>query len=160
MLNASIPSNSGYSNAMKNVGSIRNEGLELTLSSVNLKTKNISWNTDFNISFNRNKVLALNEAQERLFNVPSFIGQYSVNPLYISEIGKPVGMFYGFIWEGTYKQDEFNGTLLKPNIAGNGDPREQIVPGDIKYKDLNGDGTIDAGDLTIIGRGYLYIQED
>jgi TonB-linked SusC/RagA family outer membrane protein len=153
LLNASIPSNSGYSNAMKNVGSIRNEGLELTLSSVNLKTKNISWNTDFNISFNRNKVLALNEAQERLFNVPSFIGQYSVNPLYISEIGKPVGMFYGFIWEGTYKQDEFNGTLLKPNIAGNGDPREQIVPGDIKYKDLNGDGTIDAGDLTIIGRG-------
>ncbi|ADY51257.1 TonB-dependent receptor plug [Pseudopedobacter saltans DSM 12145] len=153
LLNANIAPSSGYSVAYKNVGSVRNEGIEFTVSSINLKTRKFSWTTDFNISFNRNKVLALNEAQERLFNTPSFISQYSTNPLYISEIGKPVGLFYGFIWEGTYKQEDFNGTILKPNIAGNGDPREQIQPGDIKYKDLNGDGTIDAGDLTIIGRG-------
>src|SRR5690606_11786112 len=59
LLNADIPATTGYTKVYKNIGEVRNEGLELTLGTVNIKTKNFSWNSDFNISFNRNKVTAL-----------------------------------------------------------------------------------------------------
>jgi TonB-linked SusC/RagA family outer membrane protein len=156
LLNALLPTSSGYASAMKNIGSIRNEGLEVTLSTVNVKTKKFSWNTDFNISFNKSKILALNESQDKLFSNPSFISQYTINPLYISEVGQPVGMFQGFVWEGTYKYDEFDQSptgayTLKTGIADNG--TTNVQPGDIKYRDLNNDGTINAYDLTLLGRG-------
>ncbi len=156
LLNALLPTSSGYSSAMKNIGSIRNEGLEITLNTVNVKTKKFSWNTDFNISFNKSKILALNESQDKLFSTPSFIGQYATNPLYISEVGQPVGMFQGFVWEGTYKYSDFdtpspNVYTLKTGIADNG--TTNVQPGDIKYRDLNNDGTINSYDLTLIGRG-------
>lgn len=156
LLNALLPTSSGYSSAMKNVGSIRNEGLEVTLSTVNIKTKKFSWNSDFNISFNKSKILALNESQDKLFSTPSFISQYTTNPLYISEVGQPVGMFHGFVWEGTYKYEDFDSPSpgvyrLKTGVPDNG--TTTVQPGDIKYRDLNNDGTINAFDLTILGRG-------
>lgn len=156
LLNALLPTSSGFASAMKNVGSVRNEGLEITLNTVNVKTKKFSWNTDFNISFNKSKILALNESQDKLFSNPSFISQYNINPLYISEVGQPVGMFHGFVWEGTYKYEDFDNPspgvyTLKTGIPDNG--ATTVQPGDIKYRDLNNDGTINAFDLTLLGRG-------
>jgi len=141
---------------MKNVGSVRNDGLEFTISSKNIDKKDFSWTTDFNISFNRSKILGLNGDQDKILSFPSFISQYGTNPLYISEVGRPVGMIYGLVWEGTYKYDDFNNPsegvyTLKNNIPNNGNAN--VAPGDIKYKDINGDLTIDGKDLTIIGRG-------
>src|SRR5690606_15980484 len=85
-----------------------------------------------------------------------FISQYSTNPLYIAEVGRPIGMFYGYVWDGTYKYEDFTSQgegnyILSPDITSNGD--DLVVPGDIKYRDLNGDLTIDNNDLTVIGRG-------
>ncbi len=156
LLNALLPSTTGFASAFKNIGSVRNEGLEITLSTENFKTKKFSWYSDFNISFNRNKVLALAEGQEKFFATPSFETQYNANPLYISEIGKPVGMFYGYIWEGVYNYEDFNNPsegvyVLKPSVSRNG--TNNVQPGDIKYRDINGDGTIDPQDLTVLGRG-------
>src|SRR5690606_22063237 len=67
LLSAQLPSSTGFTSAMKNIGSVRNEGLEISLFVTNIKNRNFSWASGFNISFNRNKVLALTEGQDKLF---------------------------------------------------------------------------------------------
>ncbi len=66
LLDASLPFSSGYYSATKNIGKVRNDGLELSLNTVNFQTRAFKWTTNFNISFNKNKVLALSENQTAL----------------------------------------------------------------------------------------------
>lgn len=158
LLDADLPLTTGYTSAYMNVGKLRNEGLELSLNTLNINKKNFTWETNFNISFNRNKVLKLVEGQTRLFSFVSFETQYNNTPLYIAQVDKPAAMFYGYIFDGVYQFEDFNTSSsgsyqLKPAITANGNARETIQPGDIKYKDLNGDGTVDSYDQTVIGRG-------
>lgn len=61
LLDATLPYSSGYLTAMKNIGKVRNDGIELTLNTVNIDSKNFKWSSNFNISFNKNKVLELAE---------------------------------------------------------------------------------------------------
>lgn len=104
-----------------NIGKVRNQGWEFTLQTENFNTKNFRWTTDFNIAFNRNKVLALSHNQESIVNVISY------NNAYITKIGKPMGMLYGYIYEGTYKYDDFDNVdgkwVLKADIPDNGTGR-------------------------------------
>ena len=156
LLEATLPYSSGYKSAKKNIGRTRNSGVELTLSTVNIMTRNFMWTTDFNIAFNRNEVLELAENQESLFSVATFDQNYNNNPNYFTGVGYPMGLMYGYIYEGTYKLDEFNQSgnsySLKPGIPYfNGENNTQ--PGMPKYRDLNGDGVIDSSDRTIIGNG-------
>jgi TonB-linked SusC/RagA family outer membrane protein len=157
LLNASLPPTTGYSSAVKNIGELKNEGIEFSLNTINIDTKSFRWQTSFNISFNRNTVVELTRGQQSLTSAVSYVSQFN-QPLYIAEIGKPSGMMIGYVWEGNYQYDDFdkpspNTYVLKPNVAGNGSVRSSIQPGDIKYKDLNGDLTITNADMTIIGRG-------
>lgn len=157
LLNSDIPSTSGYLRMLQNVGKIRNEGLEFTLNTLNIKSKTFSWESNFNISFNRNKVLELSSGKESLFNTVSFESQYSA-PLYISQVGQPAGMFYGYVFDGVYQLSDFDspspGTyILKNTVPTNGNNRDLIQPGEIKYKDVNSDGVVDSYDLVVIGRG-------
>lgn len=157
LLNADLPSSTGFQRAFKNIGSIRNQGLELTLSTINISTKNFGWESNFNISFNRNKILELTQGQENLFTVVSFATGYT-NPLYVSQIGQPAGMMYGYIFDGVYQYADFDNPspgvyVLKNNLSNNGAQRATIKPGDIKYRDLNNDGVINTYDQTIIGNG-------
>lgn len=99
LLRATLPTSSGYTAAFKNVGAVSNRGLELTISTVNINKKDFQWNSSFNISFNRNKVLALAEDQETLLSTTSWDNAYSNIPSYIAKIGEPLGLMYGFIWE-------------------------------------------------------------
>lgn len=159
LLNAELPYSTGFSNSYKNIGKVRNEGLEFTLNTVNIQTKDFTWQSNFNISFNKNKIMALSDNQENLTSrITSFVSRIAQEPIYIAEVGKPAAMFYGLIWDGVYQYSDFNEVapgvyVLKPEVPTNGDTRESIKPGDIKYKDLNGDGVVDANDKTIIGRG-------
>lgn len=159
LLNAKLPPTTGYGSAFKNVGKTSNEGLEIALNTVNIKSRNgFNWSSSFNISFNRSKVLALTQNQESLASTMSWDSWYSSVPLYLAKIGQPVGQFYGYIWDGVYQYDDFNALpngnyLLKDDRPTNGNTRAAIKPGDIKYKDLNGDGVVNADDRTIIGRG-------
>jgi TonB-linked SusC/RagA family outer membrane protein len=156
LLNAQLPYNSGYAQAFKNIGSVSNTGLELTLNTVNVRTTNFAWNCNFNISFNKSKVLSLTQNQESLTSTVGVSTTYNALPAYIAKLGKPVALFYGVIYDGTYKNSDFdvlsNGAYaIKPNITGNGSTRANIRPGDAKYRDLNGDGIINLNDYTVIG---------
>ena len=157
LLNAEMPGSSGYSSVFKNIGKISNEGIELTLSSRNIEKKNFTWTTDFNISWNKTKVLALAENQNSLnTSVSSLDNTWTSITAYISRLNEPLSQIYGYIYEGTYKYDDFdkNSSLyaLKPNIPYMG-AASTIQPGDMKYRDLNGDGILNDYDRTVIGRG-------
>ena len=155
LLQATIPATSGYTSAMLNVGSMQNQGLEFTLNLVPVQKKNFTWNLDFNISMNRNKVTALTNDQYSLLRTVSWDQRFNSQYPYITQVGKPSGLMYGFIYEGTYKPEEFNsGTSLKngiPFMESVGKPK--VRPGDPKYRDINKDGVINDNDRTVIGCG-------
>lgn len=158
LLNANLPYTSGYLNAFQNIGSVRNQGLEFTLQTQNIKRKNFTWNTSFNISFNKNKVLKLQGDQAyRLSTVP-FAGGFTNIAPYIAKVGEPMGLMYGAVADGLYQYSDFdqlpNGTyVLKDGIPDNGRTRNTIQPGDMKFIDQNNDGTINSEDYTVIGNG-------
>lgn len=155
LLAATLPSSSGYTSAMINVGSMRNKGLEITLDLVPVRTRDLQWTTSFNIAFNRNIVTALSNNQYSLISTVGWDSNFSTQYPYITQVGKPSGMMYGYIYKGTYKSDEFvSGVTLKegiPYLESLG--REKMQPGDPKYADINGDGVINDDDRTIIGCG-------
>ncbi|WP_294080784.1 SusC/RagA family TonB-linked outer membrane protein [Proteiniphilum sp. UBA5384] len=156
LLRADLPPSLGYSRTYKNIGKVSNKGLELSLYSMNIQSKDFSWSTNFNIAFNRNKVKQLTENQETLLSSVTFHSQYNTLPLYMAKVGEPIAMFYGLIWDGNYQFEDFDptstgGYILKPTVPTNGDTRESIRPGDIKYRDINGDGIVNLDDYTIIG---------
>lgn len=154
LLNATLAPSMGFLNAYKNVGSVSNKGIELTLNTVNIKNRNFTWTSNFNIAFNRNKVLSLNEDEPSLATRVNW-GNFNNAYPYIAIPGKPIAMFYGYIFDGIYQYDDFDlvggNYVLKPNVPNNGNDRSNIQPGDIRYRDINGDGVVDNYDLTIIG---------
>ncbi|RKR80129.1 TonB-linked SusC/RagA family outer membrane protein [Mucilaginibacter gracilis] len=157
LLNATLPTSTGYTSAFENVGSVQNQGLELTLNTVNIDSKQFKWTSSINISFNQNKVLALANNQESMTTALAWDNGWSAIPGYIAKVGQPLGLMYGYLADGVYQYSDFNKTstgtyVLKDNVPTNGNTRTTIQPGDIKYKDINGDGVVNASDYTIIGR--------
>ncbi|MBE7171899.1 MAG: TonB-dependent receptor [Williamsia sp.] len=144
LLNAPVPRSSGYASIFKNIGSMENKGLELTLNTNNVEGKDFSWNTTFNISMNRNKVLSL--------ATPAPI--YSGNPNFLSntgiiQVGQPVGSFWGLVRLGVWTEAERAEAAKYASYRG-GKP---ILPGDLKYLDVNHSYTINDSDRVIIGNG-------
>lgn len=145
LLDAPVPQSSGYAIIRKNVGSMENKGVELSINTVNIHTANVTWNTSFNISMNRNKVLSLATPSD-IFGVggPNF-----TNPTNIIRVGEPVGSFWGLVRLGTWGTAEAE-EAAKFVSYRNG---HTILPGDIKYLDVNGDYAITDEDRMIIGNG-------
>ena len=156
LLNADIPYTTGLGSATLNVGSVRNRGLELSVEAVPVTKGDFEWRSSFNIAFNENRVLALSGGQQSFTTTVSWTGDFAATPLYITRVGGPLTAFYGLLWQGVYTPDDFTqdsmgNLVLRNTVPDNGNPRSQIQPGDIKYADLNGDGTITADDMCIIG---------
>ena len=145
LLDAPVPRTSGYGTIRKNVGSMENKGVEFALNTINFEGENFSWNTTFNISMNRSKVLSLATPSD-IFNVggPNF-----TNPTNIIRIGEAAGSFWGLVRLGTWSEAE-RAEAAKFVSYRNG---ITILPGDIKYKDVNGDYAITDADRMIIGNG-------
>jgi TonB-linked SusC/RagA family outer membrane protein len=144
LLAAPVPTSSGYASITKNVGSMENKGFEFSLNTLNISTQNFTWNTTFNWSINKNKVLALATPAD-IFGLgnPSF-----TNETGIIRVGEPVGSFWGLKRLGTWSESE-RAEAAKYNYRG-GKP---LLPGDIKYLDVNGDYAINDADRMIIGNG-------
>jgi TonB-linked SusC/RagA family outer membrane protein len=159
LLNANLPATTGYNTAFKNIGRVRNEGLEITLNTINVQQKNFTWSSNFNISFNRNKLEGLNENQESINTPIVWESRYTGVPLYIAKLNAPISQIYGHVWDGVYQFADFDQTpdgkyILKANVVNNGSARTAVQPGDIKYKDINGDGVVNTLDQTVIGRAF------
>ncbi|HEY5822909.1 MAG TPA: TonB-dependent receptor [Cyclobacteriaceae bacterium] len=148
LLSAPLPVTSGYATITRNVGSMENKGLEFALNTENVSTPNFTWNTTFNLSLNRNKVLKLANPAP-IFGVgnPNFTNQTGV----IME-GQPVGSFWGLVRLGTWGTAEAAEAAKygENSYRGTGKP---ILPGDVKYLDVNGDYVINDLDRMIIGNG-------
>jgi TonB-linked SusC/RagA family outer membrane protein len=153
LLNAAVPGSIGFTTALKNIGKVQNEGLELTLNTVNVNNKKFNWNSNFNISFNKNKLLALSDGETERLTTASWNTLTSSVPLYLARIGQPLAMFYGYIWEGNYQLEDFDKSNTDVYTLKEGVPTRsgKIQPGYIKYKDITGDGTVNSDDQTIIG---------
>lgn len=139
LLNVTIPSSSGYSSAIQNLGKVENRGLELSLSTVNLDGA-FKWTTDINFVSNRNRVLDIGGAPQIFAGQVANIAQ-NVNSGII-RVGQPLGSFYGYVTNGLY-QTEAELTALADASA------KKV--GDRKYLDLNNDKKIDDSDRRIIG---------
>ena len=154
LLQATLPASSGYTSAMLNIGSMRNQGVELTLDVVPVQKKNFSWAMNFNIALNRNTVTALTSNQLSLLSSVAWDNTFNSQYPYITQVGMPSGMMFGYIYEGTYKTDDFTDGKLNAGIPYMSSvEKNKTQPGDAKYKDLNADGVIDDHDRTIIGCG-------
>jgi TonB-dependent starch-binding outer membrane protein SusC len=157
LLSSQLPGSSGYSTAFQNIGSVQNKGLEFALTTVNVDKNDFKWNSTLNISFNRNKVLALTSGQQSLTTITSWSGgnRISASPSFIATVGQPIGMFYGLASDGVYQYSDFNLTggvyVLKPEVPSANADRTRIKPGYWKFKDLNGDLFVNSEDLTTIG---------
>ena len=146
LLDAPVPQSSGYTTIRRNVGSMENKGLEISLNTKNIVTEDLSWNTSFNISMNRNKVLSLATPSD-IFGVG---GPGITNETNIIRIGEPVGAFWGLTRLGVWGTDEAEEAASFVSYRNN----LTLLPGDIKYKDFNGDKIINDEDRSIIGNGY------
>ena len=140
LLNAPVPESSGFSFVTKNIGSMENKGFELSLNTINIDTPDFTWNSTFNISMNKNKVLSLASPSD-IFGVGS--GSNYLGGGSIIRIGEAMGAMYGFTRLGVW------GTAEAAEAA-----KYNLLPGDAKHKDLNGDYVIDNDDRSIIGNGY------
>ena len=138
-----------------NYGTIDNKGLEITLDTHPVTAKNFGWDSNFQISFNRNKLVALDGTANA--NLVGY-GQWS-DIVSVTEIGQPLYNFYGYIVEGVYKDfaDIENSPRAEKYPAdGVFNPRTTVWVGDLKFKDVSGpdgkpDGVINEYDRTNIG---------
>ena len=137
LLSVAIPAVSGFNSSLDNIGKVRNQGVEIgadyrtALGPVNLRT-------NANISFNRNRILAINGPNDALY-FGEFYSGYNVQ-----KVGRPVGMIYGYHKLGIFNtQDQINSS-----------PRQDgAIPGSMIFQDTNGDGvvTYDTKDMVEIG---------
>ncbi len=131
-----VPQITGYATQLQNIGKVQNQGVEFSATTRNLVNA-LKWNTNFNISVNRNKVLALGPDDN-----PIYASAPNVTNGFKTEVGQPIANFYGYVFDGVYTtQDQIEAhTHLSTD-----------VPGDPIIRDVNGDGKLNADDRTVIG---------
>ena len=137
LLPISIPAVSGFTTALANIGKVENRGVELG-GEFRTNIGAVNFRANANITFNRNKILAIKGANDMLY-YGGFYGGYNVQ-----KVGRPVGMIYGYKKLGIFNtQSEIDAS-----------PRQDgVIPGGMKFADTNGDGVItyDTQDMVEIG---------
>jgi TonB-linked SusC/RagA family outer membrane protein len=136
-----IPLSSGYASASENIGSLENKGLELSLTTDNIRTKNFTWRSTLIYATNANKVLSLGPSESFFPVAPT--GQ--VSPV-IVKVGLPVGTFWGYNTAGLLTTTDVYGSKSAPKLAG-----VSQQTGDRKYVDTDGDGVVTTADKHSLG---------
>jgi TonB-linked SusC/RagA family outer membrane protein len=147
LLNKALPMTSGFDNVTKNIGSVGNKGIEFSLSGRIIDGNDFKWDASFNISAIRTEVLDL--GGDNLMIQSRNIGNASSNENVMLQVGKPLGLLYGLQMEG------IRSTWASDNNAPNSmfwyNTQREGVYGFPSFADINGDGTVDRKDKTIIG---------
>lgn len=135
LMTANIPGLTGYTKTLTNVGKTGNKGLEVVLNTVNVKSNDFSWNSTFNFSVNRDRVLATNYGKNDDRSNLWFINQ-------------PLFVYFDYVYDGIWQESD-KGEMDKFNANAAGTAKA----GMIRVKDLNGDYKLDANnDFAIVGR--------
>ncbi|WP_157962935.1 SusC/RagA family TonB-linked outer membrane protein [Chitinophaga deserti] len=135
LYSVAVPAISGFTGSISNIGDIGNKGFEIEINSQNVKGK-FTWNTSFNFSMNKNKVLNMGVDKEKLFE-----DQYGMS--WLLRVGEPMFSYYGY---------KAIGVISSTQVLNSGIP---LYPGSKLgnpiYEDVNKDGNIDARDRAILG---------
>ncbi|MEO5650094.1 MAG: TonB-dependent receptor [Ginsengibacter sp.] len=143
--NVSIPLISGFGTSLQNMGSMQNKGFELNLETNNIN-KEFKWSTAINMSFNKNKILQLGGEQYK--DIGNGDGSLKTGPVHRLIVDKPVGLFYGYVFDGIFQNQ---------GEVDNGPSGPTSFVGGKRYKDISGpngtpDGKVDATyDRVVIG---------
>lgn len=142
----------GYENPILNVGKIRNQGFELEINWAD-KVKDFDYSIGFNLSTTKNEVVSLADEGQALYCTGLVYGT-DYTPAYAME-GKPISAFYLYRTDGIFQSDaeaaayvNANGERLQPNAKA----------GDIRFKDVNGDGVLDENDREYCGTGIPKVE--
>lgn len=167
LLQLSIPSYLGGSSwndiraPFANVGKMQNQGIDLAITSRNVRTAKFSWDTDLTFSLNRNEVRELDDEGKIYWRNLYWYSEFQTATR--TTVGAPLGLFYGYQTDGVFRDenDILNHAvqILDPNSISSENPNglnlvdktQGVWIGDMKFKDLNGDGVINTEDQTIIG---------
>lgn len=133
LLNKKIPQINGVGTIRQNIGKTKSHGVELSLSTINIQSKDFTWTTDFNIAHNRNKIVDVGLFDKNGKAIDNLASRWFV--------GKPIDVIYAYKFDGIWQETD--------NILTSHMPEAR--PGDVKIRDTNGDGKITADDMTIIG---------
>ncbi len=143
LLSIPVPITTGFSTQLRNIGSLRNRGVELSVNTVNVARERFSWRSTLNVAANRNKVLDLG-GQTEIQLAPRTGNFFSPAETYVIRVGEPLGSIYGYKVTGLWQQGDQ--CYLK-------NPAQACVPGEYKIVDTNGDSAITAADRVILGYG-------
>lgn len=154
LLDAETSPSTGFNKVQQNVGEVTNRGLEITIDSKNIQTKNFDWDMNFNISFNKTNTVKLNNGQTQILTDPEWDTQFMQTEYqYVTRVNNPVGMIYGLEFDGIYQIEDFIFTNGGNYELKSGLPSYRTVmqPGMVKFKDqitvdTNADGIADSGD--------------
>ena len=151
----------GYVDVWENSASTSNKGVELTLNAAIIQKKNIQLNANFNIGFDKSNVKSLANGLQEMTFASGWASTDNKNQQdYIVRVGDPIGLVYGWESDGYYTTDDFasydavkNEYILKEGVANTSlmGGRIGVRPGTMKLKDQDGDGTVDAKDIVVIG---------
>jgi len=147
LLNVPVPTLTGYSTALQNIGEILNKGLEFTVTSRNTVGA-FKWTTDFNISTNNISVQALGPDGSPIISRQATSAS---SPTHITQIGSEPGSYYGYQVVGIYQNQQ---DLDSSPVVLNGNGTVQSKPGQLKFADINGDGVITTADRTVLGSPF------
>jgi len=143
----------GIATPMQNIGKVRNRGIDIALNVVPVDIKLFSWTSNIVISVNRNKVIALDKQNTPIYGSLDWYSEFQTATI-ITE-GSPMGCFYGFVTDGYFmsEQEIIDGPVQVDNGKGENriDKSSGVWIGDVRFKDLDGDGKITDADQTIIG---------
>ncbi len=155
LINVPVPTSSGYTTQLQNIGSTVSKGLEFQLNAGIISSKDFNWDANFNASFGRVKVESIGNFQDYYFRNSGW--GFSNSPAdFIVREGDYIGSMWGFITDGYYTLNDFDYAAgvytLKPGVANNMDYTSAApAPGRVKFRDINNDGEIDEDDKSIIG---------
>src|SRR5690606_33391190 len=139
LLNLPIPSTTGFEAMLQNVGAVHNEGWELALNAYLLSEADLEWTARFNASRVRNEVTDLAGLPFIIQGAAGFARDFT-----ILREGDPLNAYYGYVVDGIWQLDD--------DIAGSAQP--QARPGELKFRDVDGDGAITPDDRTILGSPF------
>lgn len=138
LLSVPQPISSGFGSRIENIGSMKNSGIELSLSGDVLKYGKFVWNLSGNFATLKNEVVSLGTSPQILYGGAGFISNAA-----IIQVGQPLASYYGYIVDGVWQTgDDFSQT------------QTGVKPGDVKYRDLNGDKIINDADRAILGKAF------